>query len=223
MGTGDVNPLLRTSRFLRRNADTSSGGWSALTPGQRGAQSFYRDRWQRDKVVRSTPGVNCTGSCSWNVYVKDGIITRETQQTDYPSNGPDMPDTRRAAVRAVLRSPGIRTHRCASAGPAWSRTQAGSPVSPAGGANLPLSVEHPEWSPPRFHTTARVDFASISRPFQWSPPGHSWRAIAASSYADGQSSRHPCVKRPPSGSGESRAQMRCLTLASRTPFGNSYG
>jgi hypothetical protein len=127
MGTGDVNPLLRTSRFLRRNADTSSGGWSALTPGQRGAQSFYRDRWQRDKVVRSTPGVNCTGSCSWKVYVKDGIITRETQQTDYPSNGPDMPDTRRAAVRAVLRSPGIRTHRCASATPTlgascWSST-----------------------------------------------------------------------------------------------------
>jgi len=80
MGTGGVNPLLRTSRFLRRNADTSSGGWSALTPGQRGAQSFYRDRWQRDKVVRSTHGVNCTGSCSWKVYVKDGIITWETHR-----------------------------------------------------------------------------------------------------------------------------------------------
>ncbi len=92
MGTGDVNPLLRTSRFLRRNADTSSGGWSALTSGQRGAESFYRERWQHDKVVRSTHGVNCTGSCSWKVYVKDGIITWETQQTDYPSNGPDMPE-----------------------------------------------------------------------------------------------------------------------------------
>jgi nitrate reductase / nitrite oxidoreductase, alpha subunit len=92
MGTGDLNPLLRTSRFLHRNADTSSGGWSALTPGQRGAESFYRDRWQHDKVVRSTHGVNCTGSCSWKVYVKDGIITWETQQTDYPSNGPDMPE-----------------------------------------------------------------------------------------------------------------------------------
>ena len=36
---------------------------------------FYRDRWSHDKVVRSTHGVNCTGSCSWKVYVKDGIIT----------------------------------------------------------------------------------------------------------------------------------------------------
>ena len=53
---------------------------------------FYRDRWSHDKVVRSTHGVNCTGSCSWKIYVKDGIITWETQQTDYPSVGPDRPE-----------------------------------------------------------------------------------------------------------------------------------
>lgn len=35
--------------------------------------------------------MNCTGSCSWKVYVKDGIITWETQQTDYPSTRPDSP------------------------------------------------------------------------------------------------------------------------------------
>ncbi|MBO0703314.1 MAG: nitrate reductase subunit alpha, partial [Candidatus Dormibacteraeota bacterium] len=33
-----------------------------------------------------------TGSCSWNVYVKDGIITWESQAVDYPSTGPDMPE-----------------------------------------------------------------------------------------------------------------------------------
>jgi nitrate reductase alpha subunit len=92
MSAGNVNLLLRTSRFLRRNADTSSNGWSARTSGDRAWESFYRDRWQHDKVVRSTHGVNCTGSCSWKVYVKDGIITWETQQTDYPSNGPNMPE-----------------------------------------------------------------------------------------------------------------------------------
>ncbi len=60
--------------------------------GGRGADDFYRERWRHDKVVRSTHGVNCTGSCSWKVYVKDGIITWETQQTDYPSVGPDSPE-----------------------------------------------------------------------------------------------------------------------------------
>ncbi|GHD33816.1 nitrate reductase subunit alpha [Nocardiopsis kunsanensis] len=43
-------------------------------------------------MVRSTHGVNCTGSCSWKVYVKDGIITWEGQQTDYPSVGPASPE-----------------------------------------------------------------------------------------------------------------------------------
>ncbi|MGE5690380.1 MAG: nitrate reductase subunit alpha, partial [Pseudomonadota bacterium] len=55
-------------------------------------ESTYRDRWRHDKVVRSTHGVNCTGSCSWRIHVKDGIVAWETQQTDYPSNGPDMPE-----------------------------------------------------------------------------------------------------------------------------------
>jgi len=36
--------------------------------------------------------LNCTGSCSWKVYVKDGIITWESQETDYPSVGPDSPE-----------------------------------------------------------------------------------------------------------------------------------
>ena len=60
--------------------------------GGRGAEEFYRERWRHDREVRSTHGVNCTGSCSWKVYVKDGIITWETQQTDYPSVGPDSPE-----------------------------------------------------------------------------------------------------------------------------------
>ncbi len=42
--------------------------------------------------MRSTHGVNCTGSCSWKVYVKNGLITWETQQTDYPRTRPDLPN-----------------------------------------------------------------------------------------------------------------------------------
>ena len=60
--------------------------------GGREAEEFWHERWRHDKVVRSTHGVNCTGSCSWKVFVKDGIITWETQQTDYPSVGPDSPE-----------------------------------------------------------------------------------------------------------------------------------
>lgn len=48
-------------------------------------EEFYRNRWQHDKVVRSTHGVNCTGSCTWQIYVKNGIVTWEMQGLDYPS------------------------------------------------------------------------------------------------------------------------------------------
>ncbi|TNF51177.1 MAG: nitrate reductase subunit alpha, partial [Burkholderiales bacterium] len=55
-------------------------------------ENSYRQRWQHDKIVRSTHGVNCTGSCSWKIYVKNGLITWETQQTDYPRARPDLPN-----------------------------------------------------------------------------------------------------------------------------------
>jgi nitrate reductase alpha subunit len=62
-----------------------------FAPKQREWEDFYRNRWQHDKVVRSTHGVNCTGSCSWNVYVKSGIVTWELQATDYPVISKDIP------------------------------------------------------------------------------------------------------------------------------------
>jgi len=83
--------LVGTRRFFTR-AKVSDDLRTTTKAGGREADSFYRDRWSHDKVVRSTHGVNCTGSCSWKVYVKDGIITWESQQTDYPSVGPDSPE-----------------------------------------------------------------------------------------------------------------------------------
>jgi nitrate reductase / nitrite oxidoreductase, alpha subunit len=84
--------LLRLGRFFRRDGMTSADLRRVERIGGRQGDAFYRDRWSHDKVVRSTHGVNCTGSCSWKVYVKDGIITWESQQTDYPSVGPDSPE-----------------------------------------------------------------------------------------------------------------------------------
>ncbi|QTD40544.1 nitrate reductase subunit alpha [Sporosarcina sp. Te-1] len=69
-----------------------SGNWSVLEEKNRDWENMYRQRWSHDKVVRTTHGVNCTGSCSWKVFVKNGIITWENQQIDYPSCGPDMPE-----------------------------------------------------------------------------------------------------------------------------------
>ncbi|MPZ81724.1 MAG: nitrate reductase subunit alpha [Actinophytocola sp.] len=91
MDTELWDALVRTRRFFTR-AEVSDDLRVLHKIGGRQADEFYRDRWSHDKVVRSTHGVNCTGSCSWKVYVKDGIITWEAQQTDYPSVGPDRPE-----------------------------------------------------------------------------------------------------------------------------------
>lgn len=55
-----------------------------VSPETRQWEEFYRNRFQHDKIVRSTHGVNCTGGCSWQIHVKDGIVVWETQQLDYP-------------------------------------------------------------------------------------------------------------------------------------------
>ena len=84
--------FLISSRSLLTKSETSSDHRSVFYEGGRDSDNFYRERWSHDKIVRSTHGVNCTGSCSWKVYVKDGVITWETQQTDYPSVGADSPE-----------------------------------------------------------------------------------------------------------------------------------
>lgn len=62
-----------------------------LNPRLRGWEEFYRNRWQFDKVVRSTHGVNCTGGCTWMIHVKEGLVTWEMQGLDYPKLESSLP------------------------------------------------------------------------------------------------------------------------------------
>jgi nitrate reductase / nitrite oxidoreductase, alpha subunit len=91
-GGEPIEALLRKAQYFTPTGMPSEDYRELHRRGGRGAEEFYRERWRHDKEVRSTHGVNCTGSCSWKVFVKDGIITWETQQTDYPSVGPDSPE-----------------------------------------------------------------------------------------------------------------------------------
>ena len=78
--------------FFRAKREKFSEGHGIATNESRAWEDAYRKRWAADKIVRSTHGVNCTGSCSWKIYVKGGIVTWETQQTDYPRTRPDLPN-----------------------------------------------------------------------------------------------------------------------------------
>lgn len=87
-----MSHFLDRLNFMSRVQSTYSDGHGEVVNEDRKWENAYRARWQHDKIVRSTHGVNCTGSCSWKIYVKNGLITWETQQTDYPSTRPDLPN-----------------------------------------------------------------------------------------------------------------------------------
>ncbi|BEP51780.1 MULTISPECIES: nitrate reductase subunit alpha [Variovorax] len=78
--------------YFAQPRESFADGHGQVTGEDRTWEDAYRTRWAHDKIVRSTHGVNCTGSCSWKIYVKGGIVTWETQQTDYPRTRWDMPN-----------------------------------------------------------------------------------------------------------------------------------
>ena len=75
--------LVRTRRFFTR-AEVSGDLRTLHQIGGRRRDASTGTAGRHDKVVRSTHGVNCTGSCSWKVYVKDGIITWEAAADRLP-------------------------------------------------------------------------------------------------------------------------------------------
>jgi len=87
-----MSHFLERLTYLSRRRDSFADGHGELRDEDRMWEEGYRQRWQHDKIVRSTHGVNCTGSCSWKIYVKSGVVSWETQQTDYPRTRPGMPN-----------------------------------------------------------------------------------------------------------------------------------
>ncbi len=66
--------------------------WFKRKEKSRDWEDFYVNRWQHDTVTRSSHGVNCSGSCSWQVFTKNGLICWELQQIDYPQIRSDTPN-----------------------------------------------------------------------------------------------------------------------------------
>lgn len=82
--------FLERYSFLKKTQKTTN--FTETRREDRTWENGYRNRFSYDKVVRSTHGVNCTGSCSWQIFVKNGIITYEMQQNDYPQTQENLPE-----------------------------------------------------------------------------------------------------------------------------------
>ena len=79
--------------------------WFNVSEDSRSWEDFYRKRWSYDHSVRSGHGVNCSMACSWEVFVKDGLICWELQKTDYPQIDPDIPNVEpRGCQRGITAS-----------------------------------------------------------------------------------------------------------------------
>lgn len=72
-------------------SNKSGSRWFRVADEPRDWEDFYRDRWSFDRSVRTSHSVNCSGSCSWEVFVKDGLICWELQKTDWPQIRSDTP------------------------------------------------------------------------------------------------------------------------------------
>ncbi len=87
-----MSHFLDRLRYFKKVQETFSDGHGITTDDDRQWEDAYRNRWRFDKVVRSTHGVNCTGGCSWKIFVKNGLVAYEMQQTDYPRTREDLPN-----------------------------------------------------------------------------------------------------------------------------------
>jgi len=113
----DCHGLRWTRRqFLRAGAFAAGGlvlsrlqpdGWSLAEAAADGAfppaagalpqyrewEDLYRKQWTWDSVARGTHTMtNCVSGCSWDLYVKDGMVWREEQHSPYHASMPGLPD-----------------------------------------------------------------------------------------------------------------------------------
>ncbi|SUH37429.1 respiratory nitrate reductase 2 subunit alpha [Salmonella enterica subsp. enterica] len=102
-----MSKLLDRFRYFKQKGDTFADGHGQVMHTNRDWEDSYRQRWQFDKIVRSTHGVNCTGSCSWKIYVKNGLVTWKLNKPTTRARVPIYRTMNRAAARAAPATPGI--------------------------------------------------------------------------------------------------------------------
>jgi DMSO reductase family type II enzyme molybdopterin subunit len=80
-------------RRLKPIEATSEEAAGQASVQYRTTRDLYRQRWTWDSVVKVTHHrVNCNNACSYNAYVRDGIVWREEQNANYEQPAAGVPD-----------------------------------------------------------------------------------------------------------------------------------
>ena len=82
-------------------------------PKLRQWEEFYRNRWQHDKIVRSTHGVNCTGVAPGRFTSKTGLSLGRCKVSTTRLSKRLCPLTNPADANEAFRSPGTSIARYA--------------------------------------------------------------------------------------------------------------
>jgi DMSO reductase family type II enzyme molybdopterin subunit len=85
---------------LRCDGESPAGPVVAVPPAEAVApvaygdwRDVYQQRWTWDRIVKGThTRANCMAACSWDVFVKDGVVWREEQAPIYDAPREDVPD-----------------------------------------------------------------------------------------------------------------------------------
>ncbi len=87
---GFVGAALLPGGLLRANPAANPG---PEPPPFRSAEEIWRGQWRWDRIVKSSHGrANCASACSWDVYVRDGLVWREEQNRVYEAQEEGVPD-----------------------------------------------------------------------------------------------------------------------------------
>jgi len=89
---GAVTLLLWLDRLAPSGFAAETPAAIPSLPDYRGWEDLYRKKWVWDKIARCSHETNCNTSCSWTVYVRDGMVWREEQTATYVQSIPGLPD-----------------------------------------------------------------------------------------------------------------------------------
>jgi DMSO reductase family type II enzyme molybdopterin subunit len=134
-----------------------------------GIGAIWRKAWRWDRVVRSSHArANCISTCSWNVFVKDGMVWREEQNAIYAASEPGVPDfnprgCQKGACYSHLMYEASRvTHPLRRAGPRgsgrWKRVSWDEALTETADAVIDASVQSGTGAIVYDHGTTNIDF-----------------------------------------------------------------